>query len=627
MAEQPNDNYARHDHNHDGVYTPIPTFEEHAADPVMHGAYTSVPDYSQTQNVPGFPYTCTKSGIVYLSWSIDTRICVVPTINGRRIMAFGEGNTEGGYTSTIAVSKDDVLDMLYINSSGVHDSTFQPNMGDIQDSSDLTSFTSGSKYQTIYARFVPYKHQADATAGGVFNNVYNNMPVGSVCWFKLNAAPDGWVVCNGKWYSEDGKYSADNYTEVCTIQSPNLIGRYALGSEVGIGELVEAGLPNITGAVAKFVDDGEGHMVEGITDGAFYAQKYTDELTWWTGDATSDNKATVNFDASRSNAVYGNSDTVTPPSTKLLPCMKIFNAEETLLMSVPDYSQTIDIMQFPWTATVSGQIVLSWSIDNRYIVMPCVNGVRICGFADSSTEGGFTTTFSVAKDDVVTIEIITNTNGGTANGPEMLSIDGMGTIQGNNNLFILGSYRYVMYARFTPFKNQTISNLAGDVELYFGSHTGVHEAEATGNVTTTDPSKTVTVVKDTGTITLQQTIDGVLVDLTDPSTTPPSQSGYVDIGDLRIIYGMTPVIPRANSYNQIVRIKLPQSVSTLLSVTTTIVMTGNNYDGSQLRAHDGPECSAQVMRVIDDYMYVFLDGHVSGAHPEVAISYNIFTTK
>ena len=618
MAEQPNDNYARHDHNHDGVYTPIPTFEEHAADPVMHGAYTSVPDYSQTQNVPGFPYTCTKSGIVYLSWSIDTRICVVPTINGRRIMAFGEGNTEGGYTSTIAVSKDDVLDMLYINSSGVHDSTFQPNMGDIQDSSDLTSFTSGSKYQTIYARFVPYKHQADATAGGMFNNVYNNMPVGSVCWFKLNAAPDGWVVCNGKWYSEDGKYSADNYTEVCTIQSPNLIGRYALGSEVGIGELVEAGLPNITG---QFVSTEEN--VE-IAAGAF---ERTDTIVGGNGQISGSTDNVWTFDASRSNAAYGNSDTVTPPSTKLLPCMKIFNTEETLLMSVPDYSQTIDIMQFPWTATASGQIVLSWSIDNKYIVMPCVNGVRICGFADASTAGGYTTTFNVAKDDVVTIEIIANSNGGTADGPEILSMGGIGTIQGNNNLFILGSYHYVMYARFTPFKNQTISNLAGDVELYFGSHTGVHKAEATGDVTTTDPSKSVTVVKSSNQMSMQQTIDGVPVDLTDPATTPPSQSGYVDIGALRIIYGITPVIPRAGSINQIVRIKLPQSVPTLLSVTTTIVMTGNNYDGAQLSLSTGPECTAQVLRVIDDYLYVYVDGHEASINPEVAISYNIFTTK
>lgn len=189
----------------------------------------------------------------------------------------------------------------------------------------------------------------------------------------------------------------------------------------------------------------------------------------------------------------------------------------------------------------------------------------------------------------------------------------------------LGHLHDDRYAPLSHVNDEDMHN--GGATLYFGSHTGVHKAEATGNVTTTDPSKTVTVVKSNNTMAMQQTIDGVLVDLTDPVTTPPSQSGYVDIGALRIIYGITPVIPRAGSINQIVRIKLPQAVSTLLSVTTTIVMTGNNYDGVQLSLTTGPECAAQVLRVIDDYMYVYVDGHVSGINPEISISYNIFTTK
>ena len=615
MAEQPNDNYARHDHLHDDVYTPIPTFEDHANDQLKHGG-SMVPDYSTSarREIPidtmsrVTPFTAPDNGIAVGNFASPANNMVVYAyINGTRTSFQSSSSRDYGANRdclTIPLKKGDTLWF-----------------GDADGNSKQVGYLNEVYYPHW---FYPYVHAANAVNGQI---VYNNQPIGSVCWFDLEEAPDGWVVCNGKWYSEDGKLSSDTYTEVCTIPTPNLIGRYALGATSDIGGTVEAGLPNITGAIAKFVDDGEGHMVEGITDGAFYAQKYTDELTWWTGDAAADNKATVHFDASRSNAAYGNSDTVTPPSTKLLPCMKIFNAEETLLMPVPDYSQTIDIMQFPWTAVVSGQIVLSWSIDNKYIVMPCVNGVRICGFADASTTGGYTTTFSVAKDDVVTIEIITNSNGGTADGPTMLSMGGIGTVQGNNQLFILGSYHYVMYARFTPFKNQTISNLAGDVELHLGSHTGVHKAEASGTVTTTDPSKTVTVVKSNNQMNMQQTIDNVLVDLTDPATSPVSQSGYVDIGALRIIYGITPVIPRAGSINQIVRIKLPQSVQTLLSVTTTIVMTGNNYDGAQISISTGPECTAQVLRVIDDYLYVYVDGHVANINPETAISYNIFTTK
>ena len=462
MAEQPNDNYAKHDHNHDGIYTPIPTFEEHAADPAIHGAYTSVPDYSQTQNISGFPYTCTKSGIVYLSWSIDTRICVVPTINGRRIMAFGEGNTEGGYTSTIAVSKDDVLDMLYINSSGVHDSTFQPNMGDIQDSSDLASFTAGAKYQTIYARFVPYKHQADATAGGVFNNVYNNMPVGSVCWFKLNAAPDGWVVCNGKWYSEDGKYSSENYTEVCTIQTPNLIGRYALGATSDIGDTVEASIPNIKGTFIAQTP------YNGSSTG--YSGAFTPDMDSYihiNDSGSGPYSRNITFNAGSSSSVYKDSaTTVTPPSTKLLPCMKIYNNDDNVYMPVPDYGQTQSIMEFPHTCTKSGVVYLSWSIDYSYCVIPTVNGKRIMAFADAGTAGGYTSTFVVSSGDVIDLTIITNYNGTTTDDkPKLLDINGAGELQeGGSMAYITGSYNYVMYARFVPYKNQQLK-VSDDVEV------------------------------------------------------------------------------------------------------------------------------------------------------------------
>ena len=614
MAEQPNDNYARHDHNHDGVYTPIPTFEDHANDQLKHGG-SMVPDYSTSARraIPVdtmsrvTPFTAPDNGIAVGSFAPPANDMIIYAyINGIRTSFQSSASIDYALNRdcmTIPLKKGDTLWF-----------------GDADGNSKQVGYFNGV-HQPHW--FYPYVQAANAVNGQI---VYNNQPIGSICWFDLDEAPDGWVICNGKWYSEDGKLSSDTYTEVCTIRTPNLIGRYALGATNNIGDVVEAGLPNITGAIAKFVDDGEGHMVDGIVGGAFYAKKYTEELTWWQGSGSSDNKVTVHFDASRSNAAYGKSDTVTPPSTKLLPCMKIFNAEETLLMPVPDYSQTIDIMQFPWTADVSGQIVLSWSIDNQYIVMPCVNGIRICGFANAGTSGGYTTTFSVAKDDVVTIEIITSSSGGTADGPKMLSMGGIGTYQGNN-LYILGSYQYVMYARFTPFKNQTISNLTGDVELHLGSHTGVYKAADSGNVTTTDPSKTVNVVKNTNVITMQQTIDGALVNLSDPKTTPSSQNGYVDIGALRIIYGITPVIPRAGSINQIVRIKLPQPVSTLLSVTTTVVMTGNNYDGSLIRESCGPECNAPVLRVIGNYMYVYVDGGEETINPEIAISYNIFTTK
>lgn len=121
------------------------------------------------------------------------------------------------------------------------------------------------------------------------------MPSGAICWFKRNTAPSGWVVCDG------------------TNGTPNLIGKYPLGATSGIGTTVAAGLPNITG---KF------NGVQYNSIGGAFSQNYNTNYELC-GSKEHIRIVTVSFDASNSNAVYGKSSTVTPPSVKLLPCMKL----------------------------------------------------------------------------------------------------------------------------------------------------------------------------------------------------------------------------------------------------------------------------------------------------------------
>lgn len=130
----------------------------------------------------------------------------------------------------------------------------------------------------------------------------NLLPSGAVVWFDRTTAPTGWVVCNGQTYTD----SAGN-----TKTAPNLIGRYPLGATSGIGGLVEAGLPNITGTF--------GGNRYGSNSGAFY--NYVGKGVRGSG-SSANNIGQVSFSASRSNSVYGKSTTVTPPSCKLLPCVK-----------------------------------------------------------------------------------------------------------------------------------------------------------------------------------------------------------------------------------------------------------------------------------------------------------------
>ena len=101
-----------------------------------------------------------------------------------------------------------------------------------------------------------------------------------------------------------------------TFNVPNLCdGRFLEGSDTS-GEYVEAGLPNITGTVSAY----EGGV---SPDGAFY--KVSGGRCPTTGWAERD---AIYFDASRSNAIYGNSDTVQPKSLRVLYIVKAFHTNE-----------------------------------------------------------------------------------------------------------------------------------------------------------------------------------------------------------------------------------------------------------------------------------------------------------
>ena len=104
-------------------------------------------------------------------------------------------------------------------------------------------------------------------------------------------------------------------TETCPIVS--LFGTWekisegrvlqgASGDQV-VGETVEAGLPNITGSITSNVT-----YSATLPTGALYSNGYS---TWRkSGTDQTLYNGTTNLDASRSNTIYGNSDTVQPPA-------------------------------------------------------------------------------------------------------------------------------------------------------------------------------------------------------------------------------------------------------------------------------------------------------------------------
>lgn len=159
------------------------------------------------------------------------------------------------------------------------------------------------------------------------------VPFGMICWFYLNNPPDGWVVADGSWYNSDGSVSSPTQTSECWIPTPNLIGNYPLGAKTEIGTYVSPTLPNIKGTFLV----GDGDL---SPDNAYvaYTTNYYLQFTGATKSisitgtgvggtsesiSTYDKKVKVTFNAKAYNTIYQDGATVIPPSTKLLPCMKL----------------------------------------------------------------------------------------------------------------------------------------------------------------------------------------------------------------------------------------------------------------------------------------------------------------
>lgn len=148
---------------------------------------------------------------------------------------------------------------------------------------------------------------------------------GEVRWFARKTAPETFLVCNGQavsrteykeLFSAIGTVygSGDGST---TFNVPNLIGKTVWGgNEAEVGTELEAGLPNITGDVRA----GTHGYIAGF-DGAFYKRGGTMQDYGQT-DTSTQVYSGFKFDASKSNNIYGKSDTVQPPALVLLPCIK-----------------------------------------------------------------------------------------------------------------------------------------------------------------------------------------------------------------------------------------------------------------------------------------------------------------
>ena len=154
----------------------------------------------------------------------------------------------------------------------------------------------------------------------------NGVPVGTVEYFAMATPPAGYLKADG------AAVGRETYPELfaaigtafgggdgsTTFNLPDLINRFAQGS-LNPGQKIEAGLPNITGAFAA------GYSGDNYGTGAFVKIKNDVSANAFAAGMTA-LIGKVFLDASRSNSIYGFSETVQPPALTLLPCIKAFDA-------------------------------------------------------------------------------------------------------------------------------------------------------------------------------------------------------------------------------------------------------------------------------------------------------------
>ena len=173
--------------------------------------------------------------------------------------------------------------------------------------------------------------------------VHTGVPVGTVIHFAASMPPKGYLKADGSAVSRETypdlfavvgtRFGEGDGTS--TFSLPDLINRFAQGSTLP-GQKIEAGLPNITGALSNNAIQSQ-DVSEKSASGAISITR--------SGNGNRDGSSpsySLSFDASRSSSVYGSSHTVQPPALTLLPCIKAFD-EVPFITEISAFAQKNEV--------------------------------------------------------------------------------------------------------------------------------------------------------------------------------------------------------------------------------------------------------------------------------------------
>lgn len=172
----------------------------------------------------------------------------------------------------------------------------------------------------------------------------HRLPVGTIYAYAGNGEnPIGALLCDGSAVSRTmypdlfakigTTYGAGDGST--TFNLPNLSDNRFVEGSTTAGNMIAAGLPNITGS---FACDNSGSRLSG----AFSMEAGLPTTVGLEG-SSSNNTANMVFDASQSNSIYGNSDTVQPKSLTLRYFIQAFDGQtpDSALIDITQYAQEL----------------------------------------------------------------------------------------------------------------------------------------------------------------------------------------------------------------------------------------------------------------------------------------------
>jgi microcystin-dependent protein len=152
---------------------------------------------------------------------------------------------------------------------------------------------------------------------GLLDKLNTLLSPGDIC-YSLRTEKEGWLLCNGQAVSRtiyadlfaviSTKFGSGNGST--TFNVPNYSGKFLqMNTSKSIGDTIEAGLPNITGELTYYRNNAPNNNKGAFSESKAISENYAGNTS------TNGLSVTPKFNASKSNSIYGKSNTVQPPAS------------------------------------------------------------------------------------------------------------------------------------------------------------------------------------------------------------------------------------------------------------------------------------------------------------------------